>query len=155
MTRDTAPPVPPISLDQNDRQRIYDGTPFERSASYARAIRHGSYIAVSGTIAMDTNGNVAYLGDVYLQTRTAFLKAIAAVDELGGSLHDVVRTRIFLTPSCSWEGAAAAHAEIFRGVDPANTSLYVSGLFVPNALVEVEVDAMVTSLCRADSALPG
>jgi len=104
---------------------------------------------------MDTNGNVAYLGDVYLQTRTAFLKAIAAVDELGGSLHDVVRTRIFLTPSCSWEGAAAAHAEIFRGVDPANTSLYVSGLFVPNALVEVEVDAMVTSLCRADSALPG
>jgi enamine deaminase RidA (YjgF/YER057c/UK114 family) len=125
-------------------QRVYDGTPFERSASYARAVRQGSLIAVSGTIAMNLDGSVAHPGDVYLQTRTAFLKAIAAIDELGGSLQDVVRTRIFLTPDCSWEGAASAHAEIFRGVDPANTSLYVSGLFVPEALVEVELDAIVS-----------
>jgi hypothetical protein len=42
-----------------------------------------------------------------------------------------------------WRAAAAAHAEVFTGIDPANTSLFVSGLFVPGALIEVEVDAVV------------
>ena len=144
MTRDTAHTGVSGRGANEHPQRVYDGTPFERSASYARAIRQGPFIAVSGTIAMDPDGSVAHPGDVYLQTRTAFLKAIAAIGELGGSLEDVIRTRIFVTPECSWEGAASAHAEIFRGIDPANTSLYVSGLFVPGALVEVEVDAIVS-----------
>lgn len=92
---------------------------------------------------MDQDGAVAHPGDVYGQTRAAFLKALAAVAELGGSIQDVVRTRIFLVPEGGWEGAAAAHAEVFRGVDPANTSLYISALFVPGALVEVEVEAVM------------
>lgn len=133
----------PVTLSPGNRGRVYDGTPFESATSYARAVRRGPLIAVSGTVAMGTDGAVAFPGDVHLQTRAAFLKAVAAVESLGGSLQDVVRTRIYLAPDCPWEGAAAAHAEVFRGVDPANTSLYVAGFFVPGALVEVEVEAVV------------
>lgn len=125
------------------RRRTYDGTPFEQTAAYARAVRHGPYIAVSGTIAMDTDGRVAHPEDIYRQTQQAFRKALDAVMELGGTPADVVRTRMFLTPDSDWRGAAAAHAEIFRGIDPANTSLFVSGLFVSGALIEIEVDAIV------------
>lgn len=134
--------TPPV-LTPGESGRVYDGTPFEQAASYARAVRRGSVIAVSGTVAMGTDGAVAFPGDLYGQTRDAFLKAVAAVESLGGSLQDVVRTRIYVAPDCAWEGAAAAHAEVFRGVDPANTSLYVAGFFVPGALVEVEVEAVV------------
>lgn len=130
-------------LTAGDAGRVYDGTPFESAAAYARAVRRGLLIAVSGTVAMGTDGTVAFPGDVHQQTRSAFLKAVAAVESLGGSLEDVVRTRIYLAPDCPWEGAAAAHAEVFRGIDPANTSLYVAGFFVPGALVEVEVEAVV------------
>lgn len=122
---------------------MYDGTPFEQTASYARAVRHGSFVAVSGTIAMDTEGRVAHPDDVYLQTKNAFLKAIEALEKLDGSLYDVIRTRMFLAPNSDWTRAAKAHGEIFNGVDPANTSLFVSGLLVPGALVEIEIDAML------------
>ena len=53
MTRDTAHTGASGRGANEHPQRVYDGTPFERSASYARAIRQGPFIAVSGTIAMD------------------------------------------------------------------------------------------------------
>lgn len=123
--------------------KVYDGTPFESTAAYARAVRRGSLIAVSGTVAMGVDGTVAFPGDVRLQTREALRKAVAAVESLGGTLEDVVRTRIYLVPGSSWQGTASAHAEVFAGVNPANTSLFVAGLFVPGALVEVEIEAFV------------
>jgi enamine deaminase RidA (YjgF/YER057c/UK114 family) len=136
--------LPQAATDSSaGRRRTYDGTPFEQTAAYARAVRHGPYIAVSGTIAMDTDGHVAHPQDIHLQTQQAFRKALEAIEELGGTAQDVVRTRMFLTPDSDWRRAASAHAEIFRGIDPANTSLFISGLFVPGALVEVEVDAVI------------
>jgi enamine deaminase RidA (YjgF/YER057c/UK114 family) len=65
------------------------------------------------------------------------------VQRLGGSVDDVVRTRVFLTPGADWRAASAAHAQLFGAVNPANTMLHVHSLIGADFLVEVEVDAVV------------
>jgi enamine deaminase RidA (YjgF/YER057c/UK114 family) len=80
-------------------------------------------------------------GDTYRQTRDAFERAIAAAEELGVAIEEVVRTRLFLGPGSDWREAVRAHHDVFEGVDPANTTLYVAGFIPPGVLVEVEIDA--------------
>ena len=119
------------------RKTYREGGGFEEVAAYSRAVRIGQYVAVSGTAPRDS-------GDVYEQAREAIGRAIAAAAELGASKEDVLRTRLLLTQGCDWEGAIRAHAEAFAGVEPANTTYFVSGFIPDGVLVEVELDAVVT-----------
>lgn len=121
--------------------RYRDGSPWETKAGYSRAVRHGDTIEVSGTTAHDSDGSALYPDDAFRQTRTALERALRAVEELGGSRHDVVRTRVLLVPGADWEQAARAHAEMLGDVAPANTTLFVGGLIGEGLLVEVEVKA--------------
>lgn len=124
-------------------ERYRDGSAFEAVASYCRAVRSGPAVVVSGTAATGPDGSSLHPGDTYTQTKDAFERAVAAARELGAGLDEVVRTRLFLAPDSDWREAVRAHHEVFEGVDPANTTLYVAGLIPPGALVEVELDAWV------------
>jgi enamine deaminase RidA (YjgF/YER057c/UK114 family) len=119
---------------------------FETVGGYARAVRVGSIVAVSGTAATTADGEVLHPGDAYLQTRAAFERALAALHELGGKPGDVVRTRIFLVPDADWRRSVDAHRELFGEIPPANTTLFVAALIPDGALVEVEVDAVVDQI---------
>jgi enamine deaminase RidA (YjgF/YER057c/UK114 family) len=82
-------------------------------------------------------------GDVYGQT-TRCLEIIAkAVAEAGGTLANIVWTRIMLTDISSWREAARAHGEIFREIRPACTFVQVSAFIDPTWLVEIEADCVV------------
>jgi enamine deaminase RidA (YjgF/YER057c/UK114 family) len=118
------------------RQTYREGGGFEEAAAYSRAVRIGQHVAVSGTAAREG-------GDVYEQTREAITRALAGAAELGASKGDVLRTRLLLTAGCDWQGAIRAHAEAFEGVEPANTTYFVSGFIPEGVLVEVELDAVV------------
>jgi len=118
------------------RERYREGGGFEEAAAYSRAVRIGPHVAVSGTAAR--NG-----GDAYEQTREAISRALAGAAELGASKEDVLRTRLLLAEGCDWEGAVRAHAEAFAGIDPANTTYFVSGFIPDGVLVEVELDAVI------------
>lgn len=118
-----------------ETHRHRDGRGWEVKAGYSRAVRRGAHIAVSGTTAADSSA------DTYGQTRAALDQAIHAVEALGGTKHDIVRTRILLAPDADWEAAARAHVQVLGDVAPANTMLYVAGLIGEGYLVEVEVDA--------------
>lgn len=122
--------------------RVRTGSAFERLASYSRAARLGDLIAVSGTAAVSQNGEALHPGDAYRQTKAALELALAAAQELGARRERVVRTRLFLAPDCDWQEAVKAHNEMFQGVDPANTTLFVAGLIPPGCVVEVELDAV-------------
>ncbi len=120
-----------------ETRRHRDGRGWEVKAGYSRAVRRGVHIAVSGTTAADASA------DTYGQARAALDQAIHAVEALGGTKHDIVRTRILLAPDADWEAAARAHVQVLGDVAPANTMLYVAGLIGEGYLVEVEVDAEV------------
>jgi enamine deaminase RidA (YjgF/YER057c/UK114 family) len=125
--------------------RLRSGSPFEQLASYARAARHGDIVAVSGTAALDDTGAALFPGDAAAQTREALVRALDAAAALGARREDVIRTRIYLLAGAEWRGAVEAHGELFRGVDPANTTLMVAELIPKDCLVEVEIDAIASA----------
>ncbi len=122
-------------------ERYREGAGFEAAAGYSRAARHGSRIAVSGTGDLAGDGTVGHHGDTYGQTRASLERALDAVERLGGTRDDVIRTRIYLAPRADWREAARAHKELLGGIDPANTTFFVAGFVADEMLVEVEVDA--------------
>jgi enamine deaminase RidA (YjgF/YER057c/UK114 family) len=124
-------------------ERHRDGSAFEATASYCRAVRAGAAVAVSGTAATAPDGSALHPGDTYGQTCEAFARAVAAANALGADVADTVRTRVFLGPGSDWREAVRAHHEVFEGIDPANTTLFVAGFIPAGVLVEVELDAWV------------
>lgn len=126
-------------------ERLRDGSAFEAVASYSRAVRAGPFIVVSGTAALAESGQPLHAGDTYEQTKVALERALDAAQRLGAASTDVLRTRVYFAPSADWRDGIRAHQEIFEGVDPANTTLFVAGFPVDGALVEVELEAWVDS----------
>ena len=129
---------------RKERKRVSAETPWEDIMGYCRAVRYGDMISVSGTAASDRNGKIIGKGDAYAQMVYAIKKIEAALRGLGGSLDDVVRTRIFTSDITKWPEIAKAHKEYFGTARPANTTVQVSGFVDPDILVEVEVEAAVT-----------
>lgn len=117
-----------------------DGEGWETAAGYARAVRRGKRIEVSGTTVPGRGPDAE--GETGRQTHAAITQGLAAVTALGGVAADVVRTRVFLAPGAVWQEAGAAHAALLGHVAPANTTLYVAGL-IGDSLVEVEIEAEV------------
>ncbi|CAA9518450.1 MAG: hypothetical protein AVDCRST_MAG62-964 [uncultured Sphingomonas sp.] len=66
-----------------------------------------------------------------------------AVEELGGSAKDVVRTRMFITDSQDADAVGAVHGAIFRDVRPAATMVVVKALLRDEWRVEIEAEAFV------------
>jgi enamine deaminase RidA (YjgF/YER057c/UK114 family) len=118
------------------RQTFREGGGFEEAAAYSRAVRIGGHVAVSGTAAREG-------GDAYVQATEALSRALAAARQLGAGPEDVLRTRLLLAHGCDWEAAVRAHREAFAGVEPANTTYFVSGFIPEGVLVEVELDAIL------------
>jgi enamine deaminase RidA (YjgF/YER057c/UK114 family) len=125
--------------------RFTDEAVWQDTAGYSRAARRGGRILVSGTTSSAPDGAALHPGDAYRQTAEAIAAGLRAVEALGGSAADVLRTRIYLAPGASWEDAARAHRAAFDAVRPANTMLYVAGLIGDGLLVEVELDAELGS----------
>ena len=123
------------------RKNISSGSPFEASIGFSRAARIGPLLAIAGTATIAEDGTTAGSCDVYGQTRRCFEIVRAAVEEAGGSLDDVIRTRILLTDISRWQEAARAHGEFFADIRPACTFAEVSAFIDPDWLVEVEADA--------------
>ena len=125
------------------REQVFSGTIWENFAGYSRAVKDGNRIHVSGTTA--THGDRMIGGsDAAAQAHFVIDKIEAAIDSLGGTLADVVRTRIFVNDLKDWEVVARAHGERFAGINPANT-LVEAKLVGEGYLVEIEAEAIISN----------
>jgi enamine deaminase RidA (YjgF/YER057c/UK114 family) len=124
-------------------QRVPTVTPWVDGYGYSRAVRTGSRIEVSGTTAVDADGNPVAPGDPYQQARYVFGIIEAALAELGASMRDVVRTRVFLRRIDDWREVGRAHREVFDDVLPASSCVGGCDLLLPELLVEIEASAEV------------
>jgi enamine deaminase RidA (YjgF/YER057c/UK114 family) len=119
------------------RRTVTSGSDYESLVGYSRAVRSGPFIAVAGTTGAGR--------DIAAQARDALRRIEIALQEAGGSLSDVVRTRIFVTDISRWQEVGAVHAEVFGEIRPVATMVEVSALIAPDLLVEIEVDAYLAS----------
>lgn len=124
-----------------ERQRVSGNSPYEPIVGYCRALRVGSRVYVTGTTATDERGEVVGEGDAYAQTVQIFRNIERALAQLGATLQDIVRTRMFVTDISRWQEYGRAHGEFLGDVRPCATMVEVSRLIDPRMLIEIEVDA--------------
>lgn len=125
------------------RSNVQSGAPWETRVGYSRAVRTGRFIAVSGSAAIDADGQLVGEGDMYAQAKQCIAVIGAALESAGGRLSDVVRTRTFVTDIERWDEVGRAHHEAFGEVMPATSMVEVSRLIDPRMLVEIEADAII------------
>jgi enamine deaminase RidA (YjgF/YER057c/UK114 family) len=122
-------------------ERHGSGGPFEQRVGYSRIIRAGNLVVVAGTTALMPDGAIAGIGDPYLQAQQTIANIGSALERVGATLANVIRTRVFLVDTGHFEGFARAHGEAFADIRPVNTTVVVAELADPRMLIEIEVDA--------------
>jgi enamine deaminase RidA (YjgF/YER057c/UK114 family) len=131
-------------MDNDSGRTLFDsGTHWEAIGGYSRALRVGDRILVSGTTATGPDGLVGG-DDPAAQAAFIIDKIENAIAQLGGSLRDVVRTRIYLKHVADWEAVARVHGARFGNIRPANV-LVQAHLVGEEYLVEIEAEAVVGS----------
>ncbi len=125
------------------RLRLDTGSMWEPLAGYSRAVRVGDRILVSGTTATHGTGEPIAAGNAGSQTVYILDKIRASIEALGGTMEDVVRTRVYLRDQNRWEEVSRVHGRVLGHIRPANTLLEVSAL-IGNYEVEIEAEAVVT-----------
>jgi enamine deaminase RidA (YjgF/YER057c/UK114 family) len=120
------------------RKSFLSGYPFEETYGYARAVRVGDHVFVSGTTAREPHLS----GDAYRQASSIIDIIADALRQAGAGLHHVVRTVVYVVDMADVEAVARAHLEAFGTVRPASTLVQVAALAPPTARVEIEVTAI-------------
>ena len=126
-----------------ERKNYSSGAHWEPIVGYSRAVRIGDVIEVSGTCAVNEEGNPIPTKDPYLQTSRALEIIARSIEHLGGRMDDVIRTRIFVTNIEDWKEIGRAHGDIFKNIRPVTTMVEVSKLISPEYVVEIEASAIV------------
>ncbi|MDX2164771.1 MAG: RidA family protein [Gammaproteobacteria bacterium] len=127
-------------MSNTARQTFSTETQWEEIAGFSRALRVGNHIFVAGTTATGPEG-VLHKNDAAKQMIFILDRIEHAIVKLGGTLENVVRTRIYVNDINDWEVVAKIHGEKFRAIKPVNT--LVQAKLVGECLVEVEAEAVL------------
>ena len=121
------------------RTSVSSGYPFEDEYGYARAVRVGDQVFVSGTTARGPHLD----GDTFEQMTNAIATVTTALNEAGADLRHVVRTVVYVLDMADAPDVARAHRQAFGASPPASTLVQVAALRPAVARVEIEVTAIV------------
>jgi enamine deaminase RidA (YjgF/YER057c/UK114 family) len=123
----------------SERLNISSDYPFEETYGYARAVRVGNQVFVSGTTARGADLD----RDAFGQAASAIGLVAEALRQAGAELRHVVRTVVYVTDMADTDAMARAHGEAFGAIRPASTLVKVAGLTPEAARVEIEVTAII------------
>lgn len=149
-SRRSRPRTSGVFLGADGRARYTSGSPWEPRVGYARAVRAGDRVLVSGTTGLRRDGSIP--PDAFRQTERALDIIEEALTALGSSRRAIVRLRIFVTDLADFPAIARALGARFRSVRPACTLVRVAGLLRPSMRVEVEAEAVDLAPAREPGA---
>ena len=127
--------------DRVGRKCASSGSKWEPIMGYSRAVRSGNLIAVTGTVGIGADGK--YSPSIADQTRRSLQIIRAAIEELGGRMEQVIRTRMYVTDVSQWQEVARVHGDVFSEIRPATTIVEVVRLIDAEAKIEIEADVVV------------
>jgi len=115
--------------------------------SYSHAVRvetdGAAWIYVSGQIAHRPDGTLVGPGDLTAQTEQVFENLGHVLEANGASFADVVKITSYFTTFDGLDESRAIRARYLPEDPPASTAVRVSALVVPDAVIEVDVVAVV------------
>lgn len=115
--------------------------------TYSQAVRvetgDAVWIHVSGQIAIDLEGKLVGPGDLRAQTRQVFENLRAILEAHGATFADVVKIGTYLTTLDDLAGMREVRSEYLTSEPPASTAVQVAALVVPDALIEIDLVAVV------------
>ncbi len=122
-----------------------DGRGFARAVSISEPTHERVF--VSGAIAADEEYNLIGEDDMEAQTRYVYGQLESYLDELGGSMDDVVRIRVYVTTmdETAMAGYREGRAEFYDAPEhyPSSTLVEVESLVLEGAMVEVDAEAII------------
>ena len=128
------------------RRVAHNASTVSSPPGFSHAVQAGGLIFVSGQVALDADGNVVGVGDMAEQTRQVFRNLTAVLEAVGASLADVVKLNYFVCDLTAVPVIRSVRNEFLDPVDPpASTLVGVTGLVVPELLIEVEAVALAPS----------
>jgi reactive intermediate/imine deaminase len=115
--------------------------------SYSHAVRvetpDAVWVYVSGQMAQDAAGNLMGVGDLAAQTDQVFQNLVHVLEDNGATFDDVVKIQTFITTMDGLQASRDVRARYLPDEPPASTAVQVAALMAPEALIEVEVVAVV------------
>ncbi len=110
---------------------------------YSHVAKVGNTCYIAGQIALDPDNNLVGKGDIEAQTRQVYANLAAVLEDLGGSLANIVKLTTYLTDRSSLAAFRKVRNKVFSEPFPPNTLLFIDGLASPDYLVEIEAIAVV------------
>jgi 2-iminobutanoate/2-iminopropanoate deaminase len=103
----------------------------------------GKMIFVAGQLARDPDGNCVGKGDMRAQIQQVGENIKACLEAAGASLADMVKTNTFVTNYEEFAKHGDMRLRYFGPATPTSTTVQISRLADPDAMIEIEAIAVV------------
>lgn len=117
--------------------------------SYSQSVRvetaDATWIYVSGQIAVDLDDELVAPNDLPAQTQQVYENLHAVLEAHGATFGDVVKIQTYFTTLDGLAESREIRARYLPAEPPASTAVQVIALVVPEAVIEVDVVAVVAS----------
>ncbi len=121
--------------------RIQDG-----KAAYSHVVTvtgTGKLIFIAGQLARDAGGNIVGPGDMRAQLEQTFKNLDLCLKAAGATWADVVKTNTYVTDYEAFSKHREVRMRHFGVATPTSTTIQISRLAQPEAMVEIEMIAVV------------
>lgn len=124
-----------------ERENFASESPWEQMVGFSRAVRTGNLFYFAGTLDTDNYGHPVGK-NAYEQACNIFEKLKSFIEKSGGTLDNIVRTRMYIVNLNDAEEVSKAHAEYFQNIKPTATMIQVANLLGEGFLVEIEAEGV-------------
>ena len=123
-----------------------DGVAPPAANGYSHAVRvplgDATLLVVSGQLPLDAAGELVGAGDLRAQTRQVFENLRTILEANGATFADVVKMGTYVTDLGGLDAVRAVRREYLGSEPPASTLVQVRGLVHPDAMIEVDLEAV-------------
>ncbi|SOH92235.1 Enamine deaminase RidA, house cleaning of reactive enamine intermediates, YjgF/YER057c/UK114 family [Monaibacterium marinum] len=125
------------------RQLFSQGSAFEDTIGYSRAVRDGRWVHVSGTTGFNY-ADMTISDDPAQQADQTFRNIDSALRAVGASISDIVRVTYIVPNRDDFEPCFPVLSSWLGDVRPAAT-MFMAGLYDPRMKIEIEVTARIAN----------
>ena len=121
---------------------------------FSHIVKVGDTVYISGQLPQDQDGNIVGKGDMVVQTEKTYENLKKCLESVGATMRDIVMLRVFVTNLEEFQETGEVRKKYFGKYRPATTGLQISGLYFPDAMIEVEATAIIGSGASEEAIKP-